>query len=364
MADFDLESYLADGAKNVTAGILRASLSNPRESAYMARCAAAQRAAASRRQQSAAAGRHVPPFLIASITTRCNLHCAGCYARANHSCRDDEAAPGLLSGEQWGELFRQAAELGISFILLAGGEPFLRRDVLEAAARRTEILFPIFTNGTLLGPEDLNLLDRRRNLVPVLSIEGGQSTTDARRGAGVYERLRASMENLRNRGLLFGASVTVTRENLEEVLSDVFLDALFQAGCRGVIYVEYVPIDGLTARLAPGDAERVRCRALLDEARVRRPEMLLVSFPGDERGSGGCLAAGRGFFHINAFGGAEPCPFSPYSDINAADTSLAEALDSPLFLRLREEGELTRPHDGGCALFEQESLVRALLSRS
>ena len=114
MADFDLESYLADGAKNVTAGILRASLSNPRESAYMARCAAAQRAAASRRQQSAAAGRHVPPFLIASITTRCNLHCAGCYARANHSCRDDEAAPGLLSGEQWGELFRQAAELGIS----------------------------------------------------------------------------------------------------------------------------------------------------------------------------------------------------------------------------------------------------------
>lgn len=89
--------------------------------------------------------------------------------------------------------------------------------------------------------------------------------------------------------------------------------------------------------------------------------MVFVSFPGDEKSSGGCLAAGRGFFHINAAGGAEPCPFSPYSDTSLKTMSLKEALNSPLFVRLREEGHLEREHIGGCVLFEQENEVRRLL---
>ena len=89
--------------------------------------------------------------------------------------------------------------------------------------------------------------------------------------------------------------------------------------------------------------------------------MVFISFPGDERASGGCLAAGRGFFHINASGGAEPCPFSPYSDTSLVHTSLKEALQSPLFSRLQESGSLEKFHTGGCALFEQEQLVKDLL---
>ena len=75
--------------------------------------------------------------------------------------------------------------------------------------------------------------------------------------------------------------------------------------------------------------------------------MVFVSFPGDEKSSGGCVAAGRGFFHINSHGGAEPCPFSPYSDINVRDTSLKEALNSGLFRALRENGHLLEDHAGG-----------------
>ena len=47
------------------------------------------------------------------------------------------------------------------------------------------------------------------------------------------------------------------------------------------------------------------------------------------------MAAGRGFFHINSHGSAEPCPFSPYSDTNVRDTSLRQALQSPLFTALQ-----------------------------
>jgi MoaA/NifB/PqqE/SkfB family radical SAM enzyme len=76
---------------------------------------------------------------------------------------------------------------------------------------------------------------------------------------------------------------------------------------------------------------------------------------------GGCMAAGREFFHINSHGGAEPYPFSPYSDVNVRDGSLREAIASPLFHRLQSEGVLSGEHVGGCVLYEKRELVKALL---
>ena len=96
--------------------------------------------------------------------------------------------------------------------------------------------------------------------------------------------------------------------------------------------------------------------------REEYPETVFVSFPGDEKSSGGCIAAGRGFFHINSHGGAEPCPFSPYSDINVRDTSLRDALKSPLFTALREGGLLSDDHVGGCVLYEKRDAVETLLA--
>jgi MoaA/NifB/PqqE/SkfB family radical SAM enzyme len=91
--------------------------------------------------------------------------------------------------------------------------------------------------------------------------------------------------------------------------------------------------------------------------------MIYISFPGDEKASGGCVAAGRGFFHINSHGGAEPCPFSPYSDVNVRTASLREALRSPLFTALRDGNVLTGDHEGGCVLYEKRELVESLLGR-
>ncbi|BAL00512.1 hypothetical protein OBV_33130 [Oscillibacter valericigenes Sjm18-20] len=361
---FNLESYLVNGVEDIVSGILKATLHNPKESSFMARYAIQSRRANKLRAAAQEDRHHIPPFLIASITTQCNLHCKGCYARANHSCYDQDStgnAPQQLSAEQWGHIFGQAADLGIGFILLAGGEPFVRRDVLTIAGDYPGILFPVFTNGTMIDSDYLTLLDQKRNLVPIISIEGEQKATDARRGAGIYQRLHSAMRELHSRGLLFGASITVTKENLGEVLSDSFISELSASGCKAIIYVEYVPIDHRTAHLALDDETRSLMTQKLDDARERHSDLLMVSFPGDEKKSGGCLAAGRGFFHINAFGGAEPCPFSPYSDINVADTSLSEALQSRLFQKLQQQGNLTQEHIGGCVLFAQEAQVKLLL---
>ena len=357
---FDLQAYLSKGIEDFMRDLVKATLVNPRESAFMLKFAAATAAASKKRKAAEAAGEHIPSFLIASITSRCNLHCAGCYSRCNHATTD--ARPERqLSAEEWGNIFREADDLGISFILLAGGEPMLRRDVIEAAGQQRNILFPIFTNGTFMDEAYFALFDRCRNLVPVLSIEGDEAVTDGRRGRGVYEKLISNMDELHRRGLVFGASVTVTTQNLREATSDAFLKTLSDRGCKAVIFVEYVPVTEESRDLAPGGEERECLRAELARLRGEHPEMVYISFPGDEKSSGGCVAAGRGFFHINSHGGAEPCPFSPYSDINVRDTSLKEALNSRLFKALRENGHLLEDHAGGCVLYEKRELVEALL---
>ena len=356
---FDLQKHIEQGVEHIVADTIRATLKNPRESAFMLSFAAASRKASKRRLQLEEEGLHVPGFLIASITSRCNLHCAGCYSRCGGATNDAPAVD-QLSSEEWLRIFREAEELGISFILLAGGEPMIRRDIVEAAGKMRSILFPIFTNGTFMDERYFRLLDACRNLIPVLSIEGGREITNARRGSGIYECLVANMQKFQENGLIFGASITVTTENVLEVTSRAFLDDLMGRGCRLVIYVEFVPVTEEARHLAPGEAERTYMAEAMETLRSSYQEAVLLSFPGDELAMGGCMAAGREFFHINSHGGAEPCPFSPYSDVNIRDSSLRAAIESPLFQQLQSQGILSGEHVGGCVLYEKRAQVEAI----
>lgn len=356
----NIQRYMTRGVIRVVTDSLRATSNNKAETAFMKEFANASRLASKKRYASEKAGEHIPPFLIASITSECNLHCAGCYSRSNNACCDSEPV-NLLTPEEWDKIFTEAEELGISFILLAGGEPLMRYDVISRASRHKSILFPVFTNGTFMNEVYLDIFDKNRNLVPIISIEGDRETTDGRRGKGVYDKVTGAMVNIRDRGMIFGASVTVTTENITEVFSDEFLDNLYNLGCRAVIYVEYVPVNEDTSSLAPGEREQKLILKSVRKLRRRKKGMVFISFPGDEKSSGGCVAAGRGFFHINAHGGAEPCPFSPYSDINVRDTSLRQALSSPLFKALQVQGLLNDDHIGGCTLYMNKEKVEKII---
>lgn len=361
MGQFNIGEYMTKGVENIVKNAIKATFKNPAESLFMAKFAASSKIASMKRAKAERGGEHIPAFLIASITSNCNLHCAGCYSRANHACTD--AVPvKQLTEEDWRKVFAEADDLGISFILLAGGEPMIRRDVITAAAGFQNILFPIFTNGTMIDDKYMDLFRKNRNLLPVISIEGMEKKTDDRRGKGVYERVLSSMEKMHDDDILFGTSVTVTTENMDEVYSDDFIEKLINRGCKAVFYIEYVPVTEESKHLAPTDKEREVLKDRLAQCREKFDEVVFVSFPGDEKSSGGCVAAGRGFFHINSHGGAEPCPFSPYSDINVKDTSLREALHSRLFRKLQENGTLLEDHEGGCILFEKKEEVEKFLN--
>ena len=357
----NLTEYMSGTIERIVQSALKSTLKNPKESAFLMKYAVSVKAAARKRNSSETKGIHIPPFLIASIASTCNLHCKGCYARANHSCGEQKYSEDLTAA-QWKNIFHEAENLGVSFILLAGGEPLMRRDVIEEAAKIPQIIFPIFTNGTMMSGPCFDLIDKNRNLIPVMSIEGNQAQTDARRGEGVYRTLQSTMEKMQKKDILFGASVTVTKKNLTTVTGNEFIASLHEKGCKLVFFVEYVPVGGADNLLAPADPERGILAQRQAELRNKYEDMILLSFPGDEKSVGGCLAAGRGFFHISSTGSAEPCPFSPYSDTNLKDSTLEEALQSPLFLKLSAEGLLSREHTGGCVLFEQEQTVMQLAS--
>ena len=223
------------------------------------------------------------------------------------------------------------------------------------------MVFPIFTNGTLLDDAYCALLDANRHLIPVLSVEGNETETDERRGAGVFASIRSAMSKLTERQILFGVSITVTKENLSTVLDKAFVEDLRAKGCGALFYVEYVPTEKGTEYLSLDGDDLTLLQTRTIALRQQISDMVMLSFPGDEEAMGGCLASGRGFFHINPKGGAEPCPFSPHAKHNLAQSSILQVLSSGYFDALRSLSASAGPHTGGCVLFQKENEVRALL---
>jgi len=91
--EFNIQEYMTKGVEQVVSDALRATFKDPRESAYIVKFAAASKKASKKRAKAEKEGEHIPPFLIASITSACNLHCAGCYSRCNNATVDAEPCP-------------------------------------------------------------------------------------------------------------------------------------------------------------------------------------------------------------------------------------------------------------------------------
>jgi len=327
------------------------------------RIAAFQKKAAEIRSAHRESGLTVPAFMIVSMTRRCNLRCRGCYS---HIATGSEKAAGRLpelDSANLGRVIAEGAELGVSFMLLAGGEPLVRADdIFGMAQRNPNVIFPVFTNGTLLDDRMIKKFQKYRNLIPVLSIEGGKESTDARRGSGVFEQVVDKMRHLKKAGIFFGLSFTVMKGNILELTSPDFIKELVRQGTGLFFFNEYTPIENGTSELCIDQAERER---MMQDMQVfkKKYKALFLAFPGDEDRFGGCLSSGRGFVHVAPDGRLESCPFAPFGDSEARNQPLREALRSPLLAQIRAHHDELSETSAGCALWNRREWVESLLSR-
>ena len=287
-------------------------------------------------------GINPPTFVTVSPTKRCNLRCLGCYA--NSSSLDGNTLPYSVFHRIIEE---KRNEWGSHFTVISGGKPLMYRsegkDLLDLFAEHPDNYFMFYTNGTLITERVAGRLAELGNATPAISIEGWEAETDARRGKGVFTRIKAAMENLKRAGVPFGISVTATRANAETVLEDRFMDYYFDE--LGAIYgwvFQYMPIGrSYTVDLMITPEQR---RMMLNREMelVYEKNRFMIDFWNGGPMSVGCIAAGKagGYFYIDWNGNIAPCVFFPYylaniNDLYRDGQTISAVLESDFFKKIR-----------------------------
>jgi len=298
-------------------------------------------------------GFYPPDAMLISPTMRCNLHCYGCYAGA-YSTEED------LPLEVIDRLIGECKEMGIHLVLMTGGEPFLREDLFELFEKHEDVLFQVYTNGTLIDEKMIERFVALGNVVPAISLEGLREETDARRGTGQFDRIVKVMEWFKRAGIFFAVSTTQTSQNTDALTRDAFIDFLIKKGCILLWNFHYVPIGrDPDLNLMATPEQRNWMRERLSYFRATKP-MLFVDFWNDGCLTQGCIAAGRKYFHVNVRGDVEPCVFCHFASDNIKEKSLFEALNSPLFREIRSRQPFSENYFRPCLLMDHPELGREI----
>ena len=297
---------------------------------------------------------HAPSHIVISPTMRCNLRCKGCYSGLY-------SKDGELPEEEIEKVLSEARRFGSYFIVISGGEPYLMKNVwMRLWRKHADMYFMTYTNGTLLDQETVDGLAALGNVAPAISVEGFREETDRRRGAGVYDRLRQSMDWLRKAGVIFGISVTYTSENAQLVSSPEFLQHYIDAGALFGWYFMFMPVGkDPDLALVPTPTQRLAIGKKIANLRQRLP-IFLADFWNDGPAVDGCLAAGRRYLHILNSGRVEPCVFAHFGVDNIKEKTILEAANSPFFRSIRKRfpynalGNLMRP----CMIIDNPQVLR------
>ena len=299
-------------------------------------------------------GFYPPGFFVISPSMKCNLKCYGCYAGYYEKSAE-------LSFEEIDSVLDQAKEMGIYFCVVSGGEPLFHPRIFDVFEKHHDVIFHIYTNGSLINQETCRRLVEVGNVIPAISVEGFREETDKRRGAGHFDQVMKAMDLLRESRILFGFSATLTRQNSLIVSSEEFIDLMIRKGCVLGWYFMYVPI-GREPNLELMQTAEQRGRHLERLIRLRETKpILLADFWNDGPVVGGCISGGRKYFHVNANGDVEPCVFCHFATHNIRSTSLKEAVASPLFksiqCQLPSYENLLRP----CIIIDKPEISRKVI---
>lgn len=301
---------------------------------------------------------NIPWAILLDPTSACNLRCTGCWA-AEYGHKQN------LTYEEIDSIINQGVKLGTHVYIYTGGEPLVRKhDLINLCEAHPDSAFLSFTNATLIDEEFVQDMIRVANFVPAISVEGFEEATDARRGEGTYAKVSRAMELLRENGLPFGVSCCYTSANASSIASEEFFDWLIEKGALFAWVFTYMPVGvGSPTSLMVHADQREHLYRFIREMREKKP-LFTLDFQNDGEFVGGCIAGGRRYLHINAAGDVEPCVFAHYANVNIRETSLLDALRSPLFMQYYEgqpfNDNLLKP----CPILENEGLLADMVKRA
>jgi MoaA/NifB/PqqE/SkfB family radical SAM enzyme len=299
-----------------------------------------------------------PPFvMILSPTWQCNLRCAGCYTLGY------QRHPGL-SYDLVKRILKECTDIGLHFVTVLGGEPFMYPHLFQMIEEHPQIFFQVYTNGTLVTKEKAEKIRDLGNAMVVVSCEGYEEETDRWRGQGVFKKIMEAMDHLREAHVLFGSSATVTKNNVGVVSSEEWVDFLLNKGIIAQMYFLYLPVNGqgdINLMVTPEQRNHLRKQGI--HFRRTKP-IFILDFWNDGPHVQGCIAAGRRYFHINASGDVEPCVYTHVAMHNIKDVSLAEALDSPLFRAIRKRQPHNENHLRPCMIIDNPQRFREVIEET
>ena len=265
-----------------------------------------------------------PMALLAELTHRCPLACPYCsnpleLVRANAE----------LSTEQWIEIFRQAAAMGVLHLHLSGGEPASRRDLVELtrAAAGFGLYTNLITSGVGLNEARIaELADAGLDHLQ-LSIQGVTPEKADHVGGykGGYARKMAVAEWTRAAGIPLTVNAVCHKQNMEEI--GAMLDLAIALGARR-IEIATVQFHGWADRnrqaLMPTLEQVEETNAFVEAARKRLEGTLVIDYvPADHhaRFPKACMGGwARIGLNVTPSGKVLPC--------HAAETIVGLAFDN------------------------------------
>jgi MoaA/NifB/PqqE/SkfB family radical SAM enzyme len=249
--------------------------------------------------------------------------------------------------------------------LFSGGEPLVRKaDVVRLCGEHTDCQFGAFTIGTLIDEAFIDEILRVKNFIPIISVEGFESDTDFRRGAGTFKKVERAMALLKEKRLPFGLSCCYTSKNTEIIGSEAYFDQMIAWGAKFCWFFTYMPVGKeAVPELMVSAEQRAFMYRQVRAFRETKP-LFTLDFWNDGEYAEGCIAGGRRYLHINANGDYEPCAFVHYSDCNVRDKTVLKALQSPLFMAYHEGQPFNKNHLRPCPLLDNPARLVEMVEQS
>lgn len=154
------------------------------------------------------------PVVVWNMTRRCNLKCVHCYAHAVEDGQDQ------ISTEQAKIIIDDLANYGAPVMLFSGGEPLVRKDLVELAKHATTkgMRAVISTNGTLITKEKARELKSVNLSYVGISVDGGEEVHDKFRAVpNSFKKTIQGIENCLAEGLKVGLRFTINKRNVSEL---------------------------------------------------------------------------------------------------------------------------------------------------